>query len=155
MNSPESSDRPRKRRAINACASCRSSKVKCDGKRPCQRCVRNETSCQYHDAAKDENTQRIERLEAEIELLRAQVDDTRGAVSAAEPMHTRTTSLDAIRNCTRRCNIIEAGLVSWEQASFWFRRHAAGKLPILHCSDLTIASSRAVYDTIVAHHQLR
>ena len=123
MNSPELSDRPRKRRAINACASCRSSKVKCDGKRPCQRCVRNETSCQYHDVAKSENTQRIERLEAEIELLRAQVNNTH-VVNVTEPMHTRTTSLDEARDCGRRCNLIEAGLVSWEQASFWFQRHA-------------------------------
>jgi hypothetical protein len=123
MNSPESSDRPRKRRAINACASCRSSKVKCDGKRPCQRCLRNETPCQYHDSVRDDNTQRIEKLEAEIQSLRAQVSNTNGATGATERMHTQTTSPNEVRGGSRRCNVIDAGLASWEQASFWFRRH--------------------------------
>jgi hypothetical protein len=123
MNSPESSDRPRKRRAINACASCRLSKVKCDGKRPCQRCIRNETPCQYHDSVKDDNTQRIEKLEAEIQSLRALVNNTHGATGVAGRMHTQTTSPNELRACSRRLNVIDAGLASWEQASFWFRGH--------------------------------
>ena len=62
--------RPRKRRAINACISCRTSKVRCDGNRPCQRCDRNSTTCQYHDAVKDENVLRIEKLEEEMTMIR-------------------------------------------------------------------------------------
>lgn len=64
------SPRPRKRRAINACVNCRTSKVRCDGKRPCQRCERNSASCQYFDAVKDENVLRIEKLEADMAALR-------------------------------------------------------------------------------------
>jgi hypothetical protein len=64
------SPRPRKRRAINACVSCRASKVRCDGNRPCQRCDRNSATCQYFDAVKDENVLRIERLEKEVAALR-------------------------------------------------------------------------------------
>jgi hypothetical protein len=67
---PPASPRPRKRRAINACVSCRTSKVRCDGNRPCQRCDRNGTSCQYHDAVKDENVLRIEKLEGEVAMIR-------------------------------------------------------------------------------------
>lgn len=67
------SSRPRKRRAINACANCRTSKVRCDGNRPCQRCDRNDVACQYFDAVKDENVLRIERLEAEMAALRQQL----------------------------------------------------------------------------------
>ncbi|RMZ67859.1 FAD-binding domain [Pyrenophora seminiperda CCB06] len=70
---PHASPRPRKRRAINACVNCRTSKVRCDGNRPCQRCDRNGAACQYFDAVKDENVLRIEKLEAEVAILRDQM----------------------------------------------------------------------------------
>jgi hypothetical protein len=77
---PQPSPRPRKRRAINACVNCRTSKVRCNGNRPCQRCDQNEALCVYHDAVKDENVLRIERLEAEMGALREQLEhfDSRG-----------------------------------------------------------------------------
>jgi len=67
---PPVSPRPRKRRAINACVNCRTSKVRCDGNRPCQRCERNSATCQYYDAVKDENVLRIEKLEEEVMQIR-------------------------------------------------------------------------------------
>lgn len=86
------SPRPRKRRAINACVSCRTSKVRCDGNRPCQRCERNSASCQYFDAVKDENVLRIEKLEADVAALREQLGArdlpvSKSRVSASAGMH--------------------------------------------------------------------
>ena len=71
---PQPSPRPRKRRAINACVNCRTSKVRCDGSRPCQRCDRNDAVCIYHDVVKDENVLRIEKLEAEMIAMRQRLD---------------------------------------------------------------------------------
>lgn len=74
METSTSQERPRKRRAINACVNCRTSKVRCDGKSPCQRCERNDTVCQYHDAARDDNILRIDKLEAEVAALRHEMN---------------------------------------------------------------------------------
>jgi len=68
LSSPE--QRPRKRRAIRACVNCRTSKVRCDGRRPCQRCERNDAVCVFHGAVKDPNMLRIEKLEQEVAVLR-------------------------------------------------------------------------------------
>lgn len=94
-------ERPRKRRAINACVNCRSSKVRCDGIRPsCQRCLRNNAHCQYYDAVKDPNTLRIETLEAEVFNLRAGLDELRSHASPvpriASPQTTVSTQSAAV-----------------------------------------------------------
>ncbi|KAF2624821.1 hypothetical protein BU25DRAFT_398596 [Macroventuria anomochaeta] len=90
MDSSTSVERPRKRRAINACISCRSSKVRCDGKRPCERCDKNDTICQYHDVTgKDPNALRIEKLEAEVARLRMQLDNTDPQVPTNPQLESR------------------------------------------------------------------
>lgn len=124
MDPSTSPDRPRKRRAINACVSCRTSKVRCDGNRPCQRCERNAVPCQYHGAAKDENTLRIEKLESEIIALNDKVNNTsnRGNVAVVDsvltpmpPPHSRDRSAGS--------TAVDAGLFTWNQAALWFRRY--------------------------------
>lgn len=164
MDPSTSPERPRKRRAINACIACRTSKVRCDGRRPCQRCARNEASCIYHDAAKDPNVLRIERLEAEVVALKKgleeaavrswnEVPNSRTPISAHSTADTGPSvrsntsigvaavpvpgtyaaslsnvshglaSSHVMNTSGTTCNVIEQGLVTWDQASFWFRRH--------------------------------
>lgn len=87
-------ERPRKRRAINACTGCRTSKVKCDGKRPaCQRCIRNESDCQYHDAAKDSTVLRIEHLEGEVAALRTGLQGVTQGIAHTSAQHESPQTL--------------------------------------------------------------
>jgi len=83
LSTPFPPERPRKRRAINACAACRSSKVRCDGDRPCQRCTRNNAECEYHDSEKDSAINRIGSLEAEVFALRAGLDAVQNNAASA------------------------------------------------------------------------
>lgn len=101
MDSP----RPRKRRAINACVSCRTSKVRCDGNRPCQRCDRNGASCQYFDAVKDENVLRIERLENEMAALREHMRIQRHQDKSVRRPEDYTRMKEANRNIWRQCRL--------------------------------------------------
>jgi len=118
MDDSTSIQRPRKRRAINACVNCRTSKVRCDGNRPCQRCQRNDADCQYYEVVQDEKVLRIERLEAEVASLRHEMTNFSNQqslipASVAPRYHAeRHTSSDAIN----------AGLITWEQARSWYQR---------------------------------
>ena len=133
MHSPTISERPRKRRAINACISCRSSKVRCDGKQPCERCDRNDAVCQYHNAAgRDPNTLRIEILEAEVARLQHQIKST-------EQISQTQRHLNITQHSTRRefmqrggmispqthiiSNAVERGLVAYDEAFAYFTRY--------------------------------
>lgn len=111
-------ERPRKRRAINACVNCRTSKVRCDGKRPCQRCERNDAVCLYYEAAKDENTLRIEKLERELAALRDEM--SRFDASAPPVIPPVTPGQFSERRMTS--SAVETGLITWDEAASWFSR---------------------------------
>ena len=136
---PHTSPRPRKRRAINACVNCRTSKVRCDGKRPCARCEKNRVSCDYFDAVKDENLIRIEKLEAEMASMREHINRVDTNAVNAESMtvsthlrepssHTATSQISLGSTTCSTANAVDAGLITWEQATHWFRRYV-----LLHC----------------------
>ncbi|KAH7117548.1 hypothetical protein B0J11DRAFT_467904 [Dendryphion nanum] len=123
-------ERSRKRRAINACINCRTSKVRCDGKRPCQRCTRNNTDCTFHVAAKDENTLRIEKLEARVtalsdELLHIGRDNTTESERRYTPIiSTQPGPSSFAKRNNSMLSAVDTGLITWDQATFWFRREA-------------------------------
>jgi hypothetical protein len=119
------SERPRKRRAINACVNCRTSKVRCDGKRPCQRCERNDATCQYHDAFRheDEGTLRIDRLEAAVAALRHEMAQFESCQTAAPLQGIASMSSGRSGERTAASNAVNVGLITWEQATLWFRRY--------------------------------
>ena len=119
------SERPRKRRAINACVSCRTSKVRCDGKRPCHRCERNDAICQYHDAVRhdDEGTLRIDRLEAAVAALRHEMSQFEGPQEAA-PLRIHVPMSSGRSGERTACsNAVDVGLFTWSQATLWFSRY--------------------------------
>ncbi|KAF2015165.1 hypothetical protein BU24DRAFT_442242 [Aaosphaeria arxii CBS 175.79] len=168
MDASVSPERPRKRRAINACTTCRASKVRCDGSRPCQRCARNNTDCVYYDGAKDPTLMRVEKLEAEVNALKTgleeAIDVSRRELLPRTPISSHTNvspeggstlqpnlpvgtitnqafsgyavSLPnlahglpstLVMNATgTTCNAVEKGLISWEQASFWYQSFFSG-----------------------------
>lgn len=130
MYPPYSAERLRKRRAINACIACRSSKVRCDGKQPCERCDRNDAVCQYHDAAgKNPNTIRIEKLEAEIARLQTQLNNngprtpTNQRLDPTEPSVRRDiVPIGELMN-TRppvSSNAVEKGIITYDDAFAWY-----------------------------------
>ena len=171
MNSPASAERPRKRRAINACIACRSSKVRCDGRQPCERCDRNDAECHYRDASsKDPNTSRIERLEDQIAELQTQLRAIRQSTEAPRSPTTRTDlNQQALRNLTPRAtqsvvgrnlrgrpsmdirpeigiNAVEKGIVTYDDAYTWFSSFFSGShwlVPIFSESTDVIASVSA------------
>lgn len=103
-------ERPRKRRAINACTGCRTSKVKCDGKRPaCQRCIRNETECQYHDAVKDSTVLRIEHLEGEVAALRTGLQDATRRIAHPSAQHASPQTLTSAHSTGGNAHIFSPG----------------------------------------------
>lgn len=69
----------KKRRIPKACASCRRSKLRCDERRPCSRCVNAGAECIYHAKPKDPLSERLEDLEAQLSGLQ-------GRLNAASPM---------------------------------------------------------------------
>lgn len=120
---PRLEERPRKRRAINACLSCRASKVRCDGKRPCARCDRNDTACTYHDAARDENVLRIEKLEADMAALQDEMNRINIGQGQTRAKPGVLSGLPGPgRQGSTAPNVVDAGLVTWEQAAMWFER---------------------------------
>lgn len=171
MNSPGSAERPRKRRAINACIACRSSKVRCDGRQPCERCDRNDAECHYRDASsKDPNTSRIERLENQIAELQTQLRTIQQSTEAPQLATTRTVlNQQALRNLTPRAtqsavgrnlrgrtsmdirpevgiNAVEKGIVTHDDAYTWFSSFFSGShwlVPIFAESTDVIASVSA------------
>ncbi|KAJ4311488.1 hypothetical protein N0V94_007929 [Neodidymelliopsis sp. IMI 364377] len=159
--------RPRKRRAINACISCRSAKVRCDGTQPCKRCDRNDAFCQYYDAAgKDLNMIRIEKLEAEVKLLQDQLNNSAlqsQPVSQTQITPSRTVcdivqtgKIFAARSRDRH-SALERGLITYDDAFAYFTSFFAGShylVPIFSEDSDSIASvaSRSAYlfDAIVS-----
>ncbi|KAH8719259.1 hypothetical protein GQ44DRAFT_623700 [Phaeosphaeriaceae sp. PMI808] len=122
MNPSPSSERPRKRRAINACVNCRTSKVRCDGNHPCQRCERNDAVCQYQEAAhRDNNTFRIEKIEADIAALRHEMD----RFSTHQENFTPITP-SRFSEHSASPNAVDAAIITWEQAVLWFQSFFSG-----------------------------
>ncbi|KAH6615903.1 hypothetical protein B0J18DRAFT_403218 [Chaetomium sp. MPI-SDFR-AT-0129] len=72
---PESTPPARKKRIPKACGSCRVSKVKCDGLRPCSRCHALRKVCEFVERPKDPHESIVEALESEVEALKAQVNN--------------------------------------------------------------------------------
>ena len=64
---------PTIRRIPKACRSCRHSKLRCDGQRPCAPCQKLKKDCVYISRPLDPVEERFERLEAEILQLRDQI----------------------------------------------------------------------------------
>jgi hypothetical protein len=166
MMSQTSTDRPRKRRAINACIACRLSKVRCDGRQPCARCDRNDADCQYHAAGKDLNTIRIEKLEAEVTQLRIQLDNVDLQVTTNSSSDTTQSSTgrnliqpSSSTNTQTRIgtNAVIKGIVAYDDAFAWFSSFFAGShylVPIFsESSDMitSVASRNAfLFDVIVS-----
>lgn len=172
METPSSVERPRKRRAINACIACRTSKVRCDGRHPCARCDRNDAVCQYrgHDATiSDETTAtvRIEKLEAEVEHLKSSLADLSLQRGLTDP-HMRPAGLrterfeldtrDLMSTEPRlQSNAVERGVATRDEAFAWFASFFAGAhylVPIFSESIDVIASvasrSAFLFDAIVS-----
>ncbi|KAF2637593.1 hypothetical protein P280DRAFT_407200 [Massarina eburnea CBS 473.64] len=164
-------ERPRKRRAINACTSCRVSKVRCDGQRPCKRCRRNDVECQYLDAVKDANVLRIEKLEEVVESLRvalrtnqAQPTNTvlRPTTTAPRMEQSQDFFLSASEEfrptlSTPPLTAVQKGLITWEQAEFYFQSFFFGShylVPIFCLQTDTLQSiftrSAFLFDTIAS-----
>lgn len=125
--------------------------MRCDGARPCQRCARNDTDCRYFDAVRDGNELRIERLEAEIEDLKAalhvtQMSEHSAANALAMPQqspsvaapvgygsemhespHDHRSVVGSVgepqwKQPSMEANAVQAGLVTWAQATCWYQR---------------------------------
>ncbi|KAL4810617.1 hypothetical protein BDV18DRAFT_155230 [Aspergillus unguis] len=89
---------PSMKRIPKACSACRQSKVKCDGKRPCSRCIKIKKQCVFYEIPKDPNSERIEAVEAEVRCLQGQLEDMREMLQLhlqAEPV-TQAQLHDAI-----------------------------------------------------------
>ncbi|KAJ4985515.1 hypothetical protein SVAN01_08986 [Stagonosporopsis vannaccii] len=165
MSPPTPVERTRKRRAINACVACRSSKVRCDGKQPCERCDRNDAVCQYRDGSgKDPNTVRIENLEAEVTRLQRQVNNNQQApttlpreAARIDPASNFTQTRDVLNIWPEESNAVDKGIVSYENAFTWFCSFFAGShylVPIFSESNDVITSvatrSAFLFDAIVS-----
>lgn len=70
---PDTGERVKKRRVPKACASCRNSKLRCDGGKPCLRCREKNTWCDYVRPAGSGDVvgEKLARLEAELSSLRS------------------------------------------------------------------------------------
>lgn len=87
----------RRRRDMRACASCRRSKVKCDGDRPCKRCANINAECTYHEVTVDPMVERMAALESQLQSLQSKIDQlenpnqSSGVVDAVFPDVSRDT----------------------------------------------------------------
>ncbi|KAL1876342.1 hypothetical protein VTK73DRAFT_9585 [Phialemonium thermophilum] len=77
----------RKKRIPKACGSCRLSKVKCDGQRPCSRCRNLKKTCTFVERPRDPRDSKIELLENEVESLKARLLEARGDRRRLEANH--------------------------------------------------------------------
>ncbi|QEO22216.1 hypothetical_protein [Candidozyma auris] len=70
MSSP---DHHRKKRIGKACDSCRIKKTKCDGRKPCSRCIADNRICSFTDKRKNKEKSHppgyVDLLETRVELL--------------------------------------------------------------------------------------
>ncbi|KAJ5710047.1 transcriptional regulator family: Fungal Specific TF [Penicillium malachiteum] len=64
-----------KKRIPKACSSCRQSKVRCDGDRPCGRCQKLDKQCVFFEIPKDPVSERLEGVESEVQYLRQQLHE--------------------------------------------------------------------------------
>lgn len=64
----------KRRRIPKACAACRRSKLRCDERRPCSRCINTETECEYLAKPRDPMADRMEALEAQVLALSQRLD---------------------------------------------------------------------------------
>ncbi|KAH6625555.1 hypothetical protein C7974DRAFT_337563 [Boeremia exigua] len=166
MTPPASAELSRKRRAINACISCRSSKVRCNGRQPCERCDRNDTICQYRDVSvQDPSITRIEKLEAEVALLQAQLRRDQQPTGIPPPQ-TAETSVGpnflqpgevSITQPHISMNAVTKGIITYDDALQWFAGFFAGShylVPIFSESSDVITSvatrSAFLFDAIVS-----
>ena len=135
MDSSQPPEHQRKRRAINACSTCRASKVRCDGRRPCQRCKRNDVPCHYSATARgDDSISRIESLEREVsdlkfEMARMSEGINHGTTSSVETMRSpllppNPFSVPPLREQGSRPTAVDAGLIDWERARVWYQKSA-------------------------------
>lgn len=144
----EGSPPAKKRRIPKACAACRKSKVRCDEKRPCTRCVQTATTCTWHERLKDPTEERLEVLEHAVAGLNQRLD-MRGPVTSngndssnghqtlasplpdqSRPLVAASTDLGAgirgtgLANFTVRpsstVDIVSSGRVSEDDARSWF-----------------------------------
>lgn len=61
---------------------------------------------------------RVEKLEAEVEAMRNEMDDMRSHRDFAPPISSVPLS-----NRPTFSNAIETGIISWEQAAQWYQRY--------------------------------
>lgn len=153
---------PLKRRRIpKACAACRRSKLRCDERRPCSRCINSNTDCVYLTKAKDPMAERIEYLEAQLNALSRRMDvatdDPLGlssilhrgpqlphqgtSVSSAPPPSENSSSLAhfAMRQ-TSTADAIDRGIVTEADARGLFAVFFEGCVPY---AQLTFLKSRS------------
>ena len=74
--------RPRARYIAQACNLCRRSKLKCDGKQPCRRCVLHSTHCEYSATPRRPRTTTDDVQTAYAETLPVSTEDRLAAVEA-------------------------------------------------------------------------
>jgi hypothetical protein len=72
--------------------------------------------CQYHEAVRDESVLRIEKLEAEVATLRHEMNSHQQFAPTTVP----TCRLNEHRVFP---NAVDAGLITWEQATSWYQRY--------------------------------
>lgn len=113
--------------------------------------MRNDSECQYFDAVRDGNELRIERLEAEVEDLKAamhiaHMSEHHPASTATLPLQSPSigvpvgyghevhgsphdhrsvagsTSEAQWKHPSMKANAVQAGLVTWAQATCWYER---------------------------------
>jgi hypothetical protein len=77
--------------------------------------------CQYHEAVRDENVLRIEKLEAEVASLRNEMNN----ISNHEAVTSTSIFSCQISERNKVSSATEAGLITWEQAASWFQRYRA------------------------------
>ncbi|OJJ89626.1 putative C6 transcription factor [Aspergillus glaucus CBS 516.65] len=90
------------KRIPKACSSCRLSKVKCDGKKPCTRCDKLKKRCVFFEAPKDPVTARLETVESEVQHLREQFDEMHQLLLRrdSQPTPTSLTIVDREQQST-------------------------------------------------------
>ncbi|KAK3621501.1 hypothetical protein LTR56_022742 [Elasticomyces elasticus] len=133
----------KKRRIPKACAACHRSKLKCDERRPCTRCVQSSTTCVWHEKIQDPVAERFERIEHTIRALNERIDvrdtpiaaftgsefvrpqDTVVEHTAVDETWTLTCGIFSVRQPAIR-DVIASGVVLESDAQMWFAFFMAG-----------------------------
>ncbi|KAK4508682.1 hypothetical protein PRZ48_002421 [Zasmidium cellare] len=168
----------KKRRIPKACASCRRSKLRCDEKRPCSRCVSTGNACVYFERPKDPTEERFEKIENALSGIQERLNVSHGQPS---PVATHSSisfeddSLASTRSVVTRppvanghsdftlrepstTDLISSGLCSEQDARSWFRTFFLGCdrfVPVFDTTMDTFESVRArssiLFDIIVSY----